>query len=918
MSTVQLRAMSQRAKNILRLSLIKQNNDNIMQDSKNNCEKIKYVERWLNGINTFEGVNGKDKTSKNSHEIKSGTSQIEDDLYNVDENLDNQMEEEEKENSLFADDSVADPLYKPSETESSEVISLKATFGRKRKHDDDDNFGKDLDNTICSPSICSEDTKLDTECSKTNYSASSAIIQIQPNIFALRNMNEESNKNEHLRQDPIETAPCQSNIISNLLGSNKKGSITKVDAGNNTIYDKENEEADGVEKVTDASYYDKFTFCFYCEKDVDHFSRHIFTWHFNEIDVQKIMGASLKSKKRRELIKSLRKKGDFLRNRITNVLRPVKRLVQSDTSLRDSFLPCTYCFGFYKRKSLFKHTRKCPENREINTKQKRQTSQSDGQSALLVGTLFKHDKLLVKELFPRMRADKTNLIAQRDFLICQYAYSYMKGRKTKGNLDLVRQNMRRLSKLFQFCSAHENINGIIDLLKPTKFSLILKAVNHIARYNAELEKYESPTVAMNFGTLLKKICDLAYIHYIQIENTNDQRKDLKILKKLIESQWSDEISAQAGLNLNENKWNKNDLIPLTNDIKNMNKFLKEWANQAFLDLQNDNTNIRSYNLLKEIVYAQIILLNRRRPAEVAQMNVDKYLAINLKDNSGNTEFENCLTESERILLNSYCRIVIRGKRGRGVPILLSPDMKKHFDYFISLRHQFVNQNKYIFHSAGQGFLDGTKILYKYAEKCGTDNPKSISATKLRKHLATITQLLHFDEKELEQLSQFMGHTLKTHFKVYRMSDNLYQTAKVSKLLLLMSEGGIEQYKGKNLDEIEIDLTNPIIEEDQIKDKIISYKNDDSADITSTTIQVPSTSSKMNCRKIPIVRHKWNIEQKRLIAQHFKNNIKEKRPPKKFEVEAFQEQQSEEFRKMKWTTIKAVVFNMYKGNLNQPT
>lgn len=34
-----------------------------------------------------------------------------------------------------------------------------------------------------------------------------------------------------------------------------------------------------------------------------------------------------------------------------------------------------------------------------------------------------------------------------------------------------------------------------------------------------------------------------------MKETNAQRKDLKILKKLIESQWSDEISAQAGTNL---------------------------------------------------------------------------------------------------------------------------------------------------------------------------------------------------------------------------------------------------------------------------------------------------------------------------------------------------------------------------------
>lgn len=72
---------------------------------------------------------------------------------------------------------------------------------------------------------------------------------------------------------------------------------------------------------------------------------------------------------------------------------------------------------------------------------------------------------------------------------------------------------------------------------------------------------------MNIGTLLKKCCDLACIQSLQINNTNQQREDAKILKTLIESQWSDEVSAQAATNLNQRKWNKDELLPLTSDLK---------------------------------------------------------------------------------------------------------------------------------------------------------------------------------------------------------------------------------------------------------------------------------------------------------------------------------------------------------------
>lgn len=51
----------------------------------------------------------------------------------------------------------------------------------------------------------------------------------------------------------------------------------------------------------------------------------------------------------------------------------------------------------------------------------------------------------------------------------------------------------------------------------------------------------------------------------------------------------------------------------------------------------------------------------------------------------------------------------------------------------------------------------------------------------------------------------MGPTSKVHKIYYRLPNDVYQTAKVSKLLLLNENGGASQFKGKRLDEIEINL-----------------------------------------------------------------------------------------------------------------
>lgn len=66
------------------------------------------------------------------------------------------------------------------------------------------------------------------------------------------------------------------------------------------------------------------------------------------------------------------------------------------------------------------------------------------------------------------------------------------------------------------------------------------------------------------------------------------------------------------------------------------------------------------------------------------------------------------------------------------------------------------------------------------------------------------------ELELEQLATFMGHTLSVHKNNYRLPSDVYQTAKISKLLLLMEDGKADEYQGKTLDEIELNMDEEVI------------------------------------------------------------------------------------------------------------
>nr|CAI5837193.1 unnamed protein product [Callosobruchus analis] len=134
------------------------------------------------------------------------------------------------------------------------------------------------------------------------------------------------------------------------------------------------------------------------------------------------------------------------------------------------------------------------------------------------------------------------------------------------------------------------------------------------------------------------------------------------------------------------------------------------------------------------------------------------------------------------------------------------------------------------------------------------------------------QLLNFSENDLEQLSKFMGHTLKTHCSclIIYIRQLKYQN------LLLSASGGIEKYKGKLLDDIEINLS-PIIEQ---SDQLLSITDTDNG-ISSEpdkTLHNPNGGSipLISQKRAPIIRQPWTIEQKNMIAQHFSNHIQRKR------------------------------------------
>lgn len=107
----------------------------------------------------------------------------------------------------------------------------------------------------------------------------------------------------------------------------------------------------------------------------------------------------------------------------------------------------------------------------------------------------------------------------------------------------------------------------------------------------------------------------------------------------------------------------------------------------------------------------------------------------------------------------------------------------------------------------------------------------------------------------------MGHTPKTHAEWYRLPSDIYQTAKIAKILLLSQGDNVVDIKGKKLSEIEID------------DELIENNQSESSDSGESEDGCPKRSSKLKnvknekCKKIRKL-IPWSTKEKNITQDFF--------------------------------------------------
>nr|XP_055074191.1 uncharacterized protein LOC129453834 isoform X2 [Misgurnus anguillicaudatus] len=655
--------------------------------------------------------------------------------------------------------------------------------------------------------------------------------------------------------------------------------------------------------------YNKKQYCLYCSKPYAKMARHLEFVHRNEVEVAKAVAFPKRSKERRVQLNLLRKRGNFAHN--TDVVRKgegemIACYRPKKCKNPKEFIHCIHCQGLYNKLSLWKHIKNCPLKPKDDDAQGRKRVRSLCALKTPVGLEVSKG---FKKVLSLMNYDEVSRVIHSDRCIMQlgeHMFNRMGSDVTKH--DYIRQKMREVGRLLLEARRITPLKTMEDFMIPANFKHVISAVKVVSGFDEEKNSYRIPSLALKLGHSLKKICSIVESNAMMYGD-HERAECARDFRKVHQARWNEYISAGAITTLKEAKWNAPQIIPFTQDVKVLHAHLEK-KRDKFLNKLKNCPSADSYAALAKVTLSQVILFNRRREGEVSRMLLS---AFQSRDSSElHEDIAICLSEFERKLCKHFTRVEIRGKRGRKVPVLLKPSLVSAMELLVETREVcgVPNENPFMFARSGaMSAYRGGECITKAARECGIKNPEALSSTRLRKHIATMSKILNLDENEADQLADFLGHDIRIHRQYYRLPEGTLQLAKMSKVLMAMEKGTLSSFKGKRLDDIEIDPNEQL----EAEGDTMSSDEEDCSDLPQTTSPVPaetdqpSASQKDQGSSIPPKR-KWEEVEVKAVEKHMMKFIKTCKVPGKQDCERCIQAEPEALKERTWTGVKNYVRN----------
>lgn len=670
---------------------------------------------------------------------------------------------------------------------------------------------------------------------------------------------------------------------------------------------------------SDKRKWDKKFCCPFCQITVSKLPRHMFNCHSKEREIAFIMSLNKNTKERKTLLQELQNRGTFIRNKKIikegeGLIIPKRRLHGELRKKLEDYSPCTHCFQMFSKTYLHRHVKKCSF---IQTKTdsviKRNRSLIANSVLMLpigqtVSNRFKTcilSKMMDDEVFKIIRSDQLILLfGEAEFKRLGHDERYHRN---------ITDRCRELGRLVQSAkNVNKNIYSLKDLISPSNYKLFRDAVFNVAGFNPKSNHFKTPSLALKIGYTIKKCISILKGEYLEDDVLRTEIPNLNIFNQILDSKWHIEVSSHAHRTLAERKWNAPKRIPLTKDIQILHKYLCSERDIYFTKLS-ELPSSEAFQKLTEVTLVLVIMLNRRRVGDVQYTPLVDYQKAKGVDSE--SDVFNTLSDSEKQLAKCFQRLVIRGKRGRGVPILLTNEIQECINLLITRRAVcgVDSNNMYLFASLRNtcGFYRASDLISTFARKAGCELAETITSTRLRKHVSTMVQLLNLKDHELDALAQFLGHDIRVHRKHYRLQDETIQLAKISKILVNFSNGKLNTMKGKSLDEIEV---SDFSEESDQENQESEDNNPSSEKTVDEKIRIKTPNNKHQKKgkeRKQVVKHKWSTEEANIVLKEFRQVLITKKLPGKLDIDQCIKNNKTILQNRSWRNIKDFLYGKLK-------
>ncbi|XP_067032827.1 uncharacterized protein [Acropora muricata] len=696
--------------------------------------------------------------------------------------------------------------------------------------------------------------------------------------------------------------------------------------------------------------YDKKQACFYCGVLVSKIARHYELKHMAEKEVAIALSFNKGSPSRKKHLEKLRLLGNYHHNLTVmetgkGELIVYRRPTSGKGCNPSDFLPCNFCLGFIKRQELWKHVKSCkfkPDQNEVPKYQKVQ----EKAKLLLFPAICSDSSNVLSKLFAAMKSDEVTLVARNNWLIKELGVLLIEKHGDKQN-HFVSQKMRELARLLlQLRTTSASLDAqLSDFIKPGEFDVVVSGVKALSKFNSEdgVQHVAIPSLSLKIGHSLKKCVNILGGHALR-KKDKELQEDVGNFEKLIESEWNHRVSHHSLGALGSKKFNNVELLPLAEDLEKLRTSVLSIISSTAQVLQEGQPQLEVWNQLAQATLARLVMFNKRRGGEASRMLVESY--VNRPDWSqvNNPEIMSTLSDFERQLSKRLDMVEIMGKRGRKVPVILTAEMTRSIDLLIKTRKAvgIQERNPYVFARPNRQSLQYMRAwdcLRKFSTQCEPplSNPANVTSTKLRKYIATISQVLSMEEKEVDWLARHLGHDIRVHRDFYRLHESTIEIAKVSKLLLTVDQGDTGKFAGKTLEEIELDdIADPDLSDDtdcEIEDGDSDQSLTEADDGTSSAqrqstkknnakaqkskepkkIRKQSRKSKEGDCSVEVskksVPHKsWTGEEKEAVLKYLGHWVRRERTPGKLECEQCISKANGVLDHRKWSDVKFFIKN----------